>query len=322
MFLFSLNVHNKFMKIRLGYACISKTLEVTPSALLTYTEYLKNPDVNRINKIIIKNLENLEKIIDYNKCNEIYFLRLTSKLIPLATKEDVHFNYIKNFKNYYERIAIKLNGMRVDFHPDQFTVLNSVKKEVIASSIKTLEYHYKLLDALDIENKIMIIHIGSSVFGKKASITRFVNVFNNLPKHLKDSLAIENDDKVYNVNDTLLLCEKIGVPMILDYHHYLCNNDGEDIKDFLPRIYKTWQNKNINPKMHFSSPKSKLKKEYRSHHDYIDPLEFIKFINILKKFNQDVDIMLEAKAKDEALFRLIRLLKYYKINIVNNDICF
>ncbi len=28
------------------------------------------------------------------------------------------------------------------------------------------------------------------------------------------------------------------------------------------------------------------------------------------KYNQDVDIMLEAKAKDEALFRLVRELKY------------
>lgn len=62
--------------------------------------------------------------------------------------------------------------------------------------------------------------------------------------------------------------------------------------------------------MHFSSPKSKLKKEYRSHNDYIDVKEFIKFINILKKENKDIDIMLEAKKKDEALFRLVRELKY------------
>ena len=62
--------------------------------------------------------------------------------------------------------------------------------------------------------------------------------------------------------------------------------------------------------MHFSSPKSKLKKEYRSHNDYIDVKEFVKFINILKKENKDIDIMLEAKKKDEALFRLVRELKY------------
>ena len=38
--------------------------------------------------------------------------------------------------------------------------------------------------------------------------------------------------------------------------------------------------------------------------------DFIKFINIIKKYNTDIDIMLECKAKDEAMFKLIRQLKY------------
>ena len=50
------------------------------------------------------------------------------------------------------------------------------------------------------------------------------------------------------------------------------------------------------------------------HHDYIDRVEFLKFLKILKKENKDVDIMIEAKKKDEALFRLVRELKY-KTNI-------
>ena len=56
--------------------------------------------------------------------------------------------------------------------------------------------------------------------------------------------------------------------------------------------------------------KSKLKKEFRAHHDYINVEEFIKLLNILKKYQQDVDIMIEAKMKDEALFRLMRELRY------------
>ena len=56
--------------------------------------------------------------------------------------------------------------------------------------------------------------------------------------------------------------------------------------------------------------KSKLKKEFRSHSDYINKECFIKFINILKKQDKDIDIMLEAKAKDDAVSRLARCLKY------------
>ena len=60
--------------------------------------------------------------------------------------------------------------------------------------------------------------------------------------------------------------------------------------------------------MHFSSPKNK--KEFRSHSNYINSNDFIKFINIIKKYNTSIDIMLECKAKDEAMFKLIRQLKY------------
>ena len=144
--------------------------------------------------------------------------------------------------------------------------------------------------------------------GKKASITRFINNFNKLPNHIQRCIAVENDDKVYNVKDVLELCNKLNLPMVLDYHHFMCNNDGENIEEYLPKILNTW--KNINPKFHFSSPKSKLKKEFRSHHDYINSDDFIKFIELLKPYNKDIDIMLEAKAKDDALSRLVRELKY------------
>lgn len=64
------------------------------------------------------------------------------------------------------------------------------------------------------------------------------------------------------------------------------------------------------PKVHFSSPKSKLKKEMRSHSEYIDSDSFISFLEEVKPFVGELDIMIEAKAKDDALFRLARELKY------------
>ena len=75
---------------------------------------------------------------------------------------------------------------------------------------------------------------------------------------------------------------------------------------YLKKIINSWNGKRV--KMHFSSHKSK--REYRSHSDYIDSNEFIKFIEMIKIYNYDVDIMIEAKAKDDAMFRLIREIKY------------
>lgn len=295
--------------INLGYVSIATCLDVTTSTTLTYTEFCKNKDYNKLDSIVKSNLEALSNIIDYNIKNNIHFYRLTSKLIPLATK--VKFDYIKKYKKYYDEIGKKIekNNIRIDVHPDQFCVLNSTKKEVLDNSFEILKYHYNILEALHIKNKIIVLHVGSSVFGKTNSIKRFINNFNKLPIYIQKCIAIENDDKIYNIDDCLDLCNKLNIPFILDYHHHICNHVNMNI-DY-EKILKTWT---IKPKMHFSSPKNKTKKDFRSHHDYIEPLDFINFINTLPF---DVDIMLEAKAKDEALFRLTRQLKYYDFKFLD-----
>lgn len=306
------------MKIRLGYVSISKTLDITSSKTITYTEFKKNNDFNKLNNIIIENLTNLEKIIDYNIKNNIHFYRLTSKLIPLATIKEISFNYTEKYKKHYTQISnkIKKHNLRIDLHPDQFCILNSTKKEIIENTFNILKYHYNILNCLDIENKIIILHIGSSVFGKENSIKRFINNFNKLPLYIQKCIAIENDDKIYNILDCLTLCEKLNIPMVLDYHHHICNNDNINIDNYLERIFKTW--KNTTPKIHFSSPKNKTKKDFRSHHDYIEVSDFISFLEKIKPLNIDLDIMLECKAKDEALFKLVRQLKYYNYDFIDD----
>jgi len=292
------------MRIRLGYACICNGVNVTCSSPYTYNEYLKEGNLDKLDSVIVSNLEALENIIDYNIKNNIHFYRMSSKIIPLATKDDVCFDYIDKYKDYYDRIGSKIinSNMRVDFHPDQFCVLNSTKKDVVNNSIKILEYHYNLLDVLGVKNKILVLHVGSSVLGKDNSIKRFINIFNKLPKYLRDCIAIENDDKVFNASDVIKISNIIGVPIVLDYHHHICNKSEFDMED----VFDSW--KAICPKVHFSSPKNT--RDYRSHSEYINSDDFINFIESIKKYNYDIDIMIEAKMEDDSLFRLVRELKY------------
>ena len=300
------------MRVRLGYVALSKALDdVTTSSTITYTNYInKNYNASKLLEITKGNLEALNEIIKYNIKNNFHFYRLTSKLVPLATHNKVSFVYIAPLKDEYRKIGklINDNNIRVDTHPDQYAVLNSMDSKIVKNTVEILEYHYKIMDALGIKDKLIILHVGSSACGKKASITRFINNFNKLPNYIKKCIAVENDDKIYNIKDVLELCHKIKVPMVLDYHHFICNNKGENLKDFLNDIIETWNGRLA--KMHFSSPKSKLKKEFRSHNDYINSDDFINFINLIKTQDKDIDIMLEAKDKDDAISRLVRQLKY------------
>ncbi len=289
--------------IRLGYACICNSIEEHMHTI-TYTNYLK--DKNKINDIVKQNFEVLKKLLTYNNKNNIHFYRLSSNFIPCASI--IEYDYPNIFKKEFKEISKLIKG-RFDMHLSEYCILNSTNKEVVKRSIDEIKYHYKLLKSFKVKPNL-IIHIGSKSFGKENSITRFINNFNKLPNYLKNTLLIENDDKVFNVEDTLRLCQKIKRPMVLDVHHHNCNKTDKDLSNYLNEIFNTWD---TTPKIHFSSPKNK--KDFRAHNDFINSDDFINFIKLI---DRDIDVMLEAKAKDDALFRLVRELKY-KTNYIFLD---
>ena len=54
------------MKVRLGYACITNCINDSSSSPYTYSEYLKDGDIDKLDRVIISNLKSLNNIIDYN----------------------------------------------------------------------------------------------------------------------------------------------------------------------------------------------------------------------------------------------------------------
>lgn len=117
------------MKIRLGYVAISKTLDITSSSTVTYTLYKKlgvKRGNEKLDKVILSNFNNLMEILKYNLKNDIYFYRMTSNLIPLLTHNEVDYEVFDKYKLYFKMVGdfINKHNMRIDFHPDQYCVLN------------------------------------------------------------------------------------------------------------------------------------------------------------------------------------------------------
>ena len=98
--------------------------------------------------------------------------------------------------------------------------------------------------------------------------------------------------------------------MVLDVHHHNCNNNDENIYELIPKIFLTWKKEKLPPKLHFSSPRDGEKD--RKHSDFINANDFISFLENIKSFNTDIDIMLECKEKDLALFKLADDIKILK----------
>lgn len=320
------------MKIRLGYVAMSLNLEdCSPSGTVTYTAYKKLPDdktrLYKLQKVANKNLLNTLRILRYNKALEIYVYRLTSKLIPLATHPDMQlWRYSDDFAESLRDIGIYIreNHLRVSAHPDHYTLINSPVHKVLEDSIRDLEYHVQLFEAMGLnESKYkLVLHVGGVYGNKKDSVKRFCHNFASLPDRIRKRLVIENDDKSYNTYDVLELCQKLNIPMVLDVHHHNCICSEGNLEKVLPDIFNTWKNESYPPKIHFSSPKSR--KDYRSHADYIDYKEFINFLEAAAKVNRDFDIMLEAKKRIPLClsFRMNWLqLQVSNVSIIANFYC-
>lgn len=304
------------MRIRIGYVAISKALgkKVTSSSTVTFTNYNKilseEKRLEKLKTVTLSNLEDLEKILKYNIENEIHFYRITSALIPLVTHPEVgYWGHREIFENDFKYIGklVKESNMRVDTHPDEFNVINSINPKVVENTLINLTRQVEWFEDMNYKEGKMVIHVGGATEGKDAALKRFIENFNKFPKYIKERLIIENDDKTYTAKETLSLCKELKIPMVLDIHHHNCNNDGDDITVILEDILNTWKNESLPPKMHFSSPKDRnlIDKVDRKHSDFIEAEDFIKFIELLKVFNRDVDIMLECKEKDLALFKLV-----------------
>ena len=311
------------MRVRLGYVAISNVLgkKVTTSSTVTFANYKKivseEKRIEKLKTVTLSNLDALTQLIKYNIENEIHFYRISSALIPLVTHPEVgYFGHREIFKKDFEYIGklIRESNMRVDTHPDEFNVINSTNPKVVESCIINLTKQLEWFEDMNYKDGKMVIHVGGATGGKEEALKRFITNFNSFPDNIKNTLIIENDDKTYTAKETLELCKTINVPMVLDIHHHNCNNTGNDIKDILEDIINTWDNEKLPPKMHFSSPKDRdlEGKVDRKHADFIDPIDFINFLEVLKIFDKDIDIMLECKEKDIALFKLVEDIKEIK----------
>ena len=307
------------MRIRLGYVAISKKLgkKVTSSSTVTFSNYnkiiLPEKKLEKLKSVSASNLKDLETIIKYNIENDIHFYRITSALIPLVTHPEVgYWGHREFLKKDFEYVGKLINDskMRVDTHPDEFNVINSINPKVVENTKINLLRQAEWFEDFKYDLGKMVIHIGGATNGKESALERFINNFMTFPNEIKSKIIIENDDKTYTAQETLDLCNELNLPMVLDVHHHNCNNNGENIYELIPQIFLTWKNQKIPPKLHFSSPKNGEKD--RKHSDFINANDFVRFLENIKTFNTDIDIMLECKEKDLALFKLaddIKLLK-------------
>jgi len=308
------------MKIRFGYVAMSVILKnASPSRTVTMKTYSrlaeKDPEaaLNKVRRTASENLSNTLRHLRHNKSNGIEIYRFSSKIIPLATHPLLAgWNYLEDLQEQLVTIGdfVKENDMRVSFHPDHYTLINSPREEVFLSALADLEHHCQLLDSMGLGRQAKLVtHVGGGYRDKEKSMERFLENWKRLPGHVTGRLTLENDDKTFTTGEVLFLCSKLDLPMVLDIHHHRCNQGDDNLADILQDIFSTWEQTGQPPKVHVSSPKSP--EDFRSHHDFVNPDDLYPFLKLARELNHDLDIMVEAKQKDLAMFELVKGLSNY-----------
>jgi len=302
--------------VQLGYIAMSMQVKnSSPSKTMTYTQFQKIEDreaaIQKLERIALTNLENTLRLLRHNVAADIYFYRFSSRLIPLATHETLkEWDYLTPLTDALQDIGefVRAHDLRVDFHPDHFVLLNSQRKEVLENSLINLDMHHALLENMRIDpTHRCVLHVGGKYNNKEKSLERFIENWDIVPKQIQTMLILENDDKCFTLEDTLTVCKKLSVPLVFDYHHHLANHENPNWEAHWDRVIQTWEKSPLPIKMHISSPKSE--KSFRHHADYIDIDMFFEFLNNIKGSVPQIDCMIEAKKKDEALFKLMEEVK-------------
>ena len=307
------------MTVNLGYACINSTLQDNENVMCNRGMIKRTflaKGVPYASQLALSNVNALKRVIEWNNQNNISVYRMTSCLFPWVSEYEIEDlpDYEEIAVTMKEAGAIAMNaGQRLSFHPGQFCVLASPTKKVVTNAANELNKSAQMMDILGLPSSPgakINIHVGGAYGEHDKALARFCE---NTVKYLTDSalsrLTVENDDKP-GVYSTKMLYDgvfkQIGIPIVFDSHHHELGPQDIDYHDAFYLARSTWptgikqQCHHSNSKKNYEDPKvSKV-----SHSSW--------FYTPFENYNEDVDVVLECKAKELALLK-------YRNDFLSND---
>lgn len=294
------------MPHNVGYCCINLSLQkkkIFTSRTMRKATF-QEKGLSYAAELALQNAKDLVKIVYWNAEQNIKVFRMGSDIFPWASEYN-----ITSLPNYFE-IAGQLSlagsiarstNQRITAHPDHFVKLGSEKPSVVKNSIRDLEIHGEVFDMMGLERSpynAINIHVGMNY--NPAVIKRWITNYKKLSPSVQSRLVVENDDKANAFSVVQLfthLYSEIKTPITFDYFHHQFHTDGLSTQHAAELAAGTWP-EHITPLFHYSESKNvneKVKGNPRAHADYV--------FSPIDDFGLQIDVDLEAKAKELALFK-------------------
>jgi len=291
--------------MNIGYACLAVGVADTQIKGCT----IRNATDSRIAELAGENLSAVERMLEYNGLMNIRLFRMSSDIIPFAGNPVNTLDWSMLLAPQLAALGDKAKslGIRLSMHPGQYTVLNSPRGDVVEAAIRDLAYHTAFMDAmgLGIENKI-ILHVGGGYGNHLEAMERFALHAEYLSPEIRNRLVLENDERIFNIEEVLELSETVKLPVVFDLLHHQANPSapGGSPEIWMGAAAKTWKPKDGPPKVHYSQQDQGKKKG--AHSTTISLDGFFDFIEMAQSYNPD--IMLEVKDKNLSAVKCINAL--------------
>ena len=327
--------------IRHGYACINMELSINGirTGRTMIDRKFKQGGLQLASDISLANAKDLLPILQWNEQHNIRLFRLGSELFPRWNHYELAdlpgINEIAKHLRAAGDFA-KAHGHRITTHPGPFHILGSPDAVVVDNSIVSLERHSELFDLMgfapSFENKINI-HVGATYNDKPGTIARWLYNYDRLSDSLKARLVIENDDKasMYSVRDLYeMLHTQIEIPITFDYWHHTFNTGDLSEQEAFFMARETWQRHGVTQCTHYSESRRREQQlliERMFEHHGISMQNITQWPTFHKQYKEftkikeqahadfitqlpdtygvaDLDVMVEAKAKEQSLLKL------------------
>lgn len=266
------------MNKRIGFACkwIDETRQVdgikpndpakvynTGSTTVSWlNRQSKDVAVDKLWSLMKGNIESTRLLVErVGALNEnLRMVRLSSDILPVYTQRDWSWFWkLPDVRSYCEKGFLEIgnsarqNGVRLSFHPGQFTCIVSDNPGIVERSVEELEYHTNMARWMGYGKSKLDFKINVHLSGR-LGIDGFDNAWTMMSPELRNCLTLENDEYQKGLDDLLLLKDKVGI--VLDIHHHLIKEE-EYIQANDPRIQQvieSWQG--VRPTIHYSQSRN------------------------------------------------------------------
>ena len=190
---------------------------------------------------------------------ELRMVRLTSDMMTAYTHEDwAYFYKLPDVVNRMEQLfapigeTARKHGVRLSFHPGQFTVLASETDQIVENSIREFEYHVDMARMMGYGKTFQDFKCNVHISGRRGP-QGIIDVLPRLSPEARNIITIENDEMTWGLDASLKLADHVA--LVLDVHHHWVKT-GEYIEandDRIKRVIDSWRG--VTPVIHYSVSK-------------------------------------------------------------------